>query len=95
MYDVRRMLPTRGAGMVSIAVPNRLGGVDHSDDRRCLVPLAAAEEVGYAPKPSRAAPATRENTGYGWLGLADEVRVGEPGLLRACELHKGCIRIAL
>ena len=63
VYDVRRMLPTRGSGMVSIAVPNRLGGVDHSDDRRCLVPLAAAEEVGYAPKPSGTAPATGESAG--------------------------------
>ena len=93
--DERRMLPTHGARTVGIAEANRLGGVDHRDDRRCLVPLAAAEEVGYAPKPSRAAPATRESAGYGWLGIAEEVRVGERRLLRACELHKGCIRIAL
>ena len=93
--DERRMLPTHGARTVGIAEANRLGGVDHRDDRRCLVPLAAAEEVGYAPKPSRAAPATRESAGYGWLGIAEEVRVGERRLLRACELHKGCIRITL
>ena len=89
------MLPTHGARTVGIAVPNRLGGVDHRDDRRCLVPLAAAEEVGYAPKPSGAAPATRESAGNGWLGLADEVRVGERRLLLACNLHKGCIGMAL
>ena len=87
--DVSRMLPTHGAHTVSIPEPNRFGGVDYSDDRRCLVPLAAAEEVGYAPKPSGAAPATRESAGNGWPGLADEVRVGERRLLRACELRKG------
>ncbi len=35
----------------------------------------------------RAAGLYRTSAGFVWLGLADEVRVGERRLLLACELH--------
>ena len=55
MDDEGSLLPTHGAGMFSAAVPDRLGSVDNSDDRRRLLLFAAPEEVVQRLKPSGAA----------------------------------------
>ncbi len=53
--DERSLLPTHGAFTFRAAVPDRLGGVDNSDDRRCLVLFAAPEEEVQVLQPSGAA----------------------------------------
>jgi hypothetical protein len=52
--DEGSLLPTHRAGTLS-AVPNRLGGFDNSDDRRCLLLFAKPEEAVQLLQPSGAA----------------------------------------
>ena len=59
MYDEGSLLPTDGAGTLSIPMPNWLGGFDDSDDCRRLLLLTAPEEAVQAVQPSGAAPESR------------------------------------
>ena len=53
----RRALRAHRAGNLkaSRAIPKWLRGINHSHDRRCLLPLAATEETEQGLKPSGAA----------------------------------------
>ena len=48
------------AAKASRAMPNWLRGIDRRHDRRCLLPLAAAEEMEHGSEPSGAARPSRD-----------------------------------
>jgi hypothetical protein len=62
IYDEGGLLPTPGASTFSVAMPNRLGGVDHSDDCQRLLVFAAPEDTVQFLKPSEATPEPRSGS---------------------------------